>query len=72
MNYGAKFQYAAQTPSSPLLNNARNLRIQQLVRAIQYYARDVNIKLLVDLSKLAQQQSSPTKDTNMDMLQLLD
>ena len=72
INYGANFQYAAETPSSPPLNNSSKLRIQQLVGAIQYYARAVDNKLLVALSKLAQQKSSPTKDTNTDMLQLLD
>ena len=46
--------------------------IQQLVGAIQYYARAVNNKLLVGLSEISQQQFSPTEETNRDMLQLLD
>ena len=72
INYGEKFQYAAETPSSPPLSNIGKLRIEQLIGAIRYYARAVDNKLLVVLSKLVQQQSSPTKDTNTDMLQLLD
>ena len=61
-----------ETPSSPPLDNAGTLRIQQLVGAIHYYANVVDNKILVDLSKLVQKQSSPTNDTNKDMLQLLD
>ena len=36
ISYGSKVQYATETPSRPLLNNAGKLRIQQLVGAIQY------------------------------------
>ena len=68
----AKVQYAAETTTRPPLDNARKLRIQQLVGAIQYYAQVVDNKLLVALSNPAQQHSSPTDDTNIDMLQLLD
>ena len=69
---GSKVQYAAETPSSPPLDSAGKLRIQQLVGAIRYYARAVDNKLLVALSEFSQQQSSTTNDTNIDMLQLLD
>ena len=34
--YGAKVQYAAEPPTSPPLDNAGKLRIQQLNGAIQY------------------------------------
>ena len=70
--YGAKVQYAAENPTSPPLDSTKKLRIQQLVGAICYYARDIDNKLLVALIKLAQQQSSPTDYANRDMLQLLD
>ena len=70
--YGAKVQYAAETPSSPPLDNFGKLRIQQLVRDIRYYSQAVNNKLLVALIEIVQQQSSPTNHTNRDMLQLLD
>ena len=72
INYGAKFQCAAETHISPLLNNSGKLPIQQLVGSIRYYARSVDKKILVDLREIYQQQSSPTKDTNTEMLQLLD
>ena len=70
--YGVKVQYAAETPSRPPLDKAGKLRIQQLVGAICYYARAVDKKLLLSLSDISQQHSSPTKDTTRDMLQLLD
>ena len=70
--YGAKVKYAAETPTILPLESSRKLRIQKLVGAIRYYTQSVDKKLLVALSELAQQQSSPTYDTNRDMLQLLD
>ena len=70
--YGEKFQYSVETHTSPPLDSARKLRIQRLVGDIRYYARAVNNKLVLALSEIAQQQSSPTDDTNIDMLQLLD
>ena len=51
--YGTKVQYASETPRSPPLENSGKLCIQQLVGAIQYYARAVNNELLVALSELA-------------------
>ena len=51
--YGAKVQYDAETPSSLLLESVRKLRIQHLIGTIRYYARAVDNKLLVDLSKIA-------------------
>ena len=70
--YGSKVQYAAETPSSPPLNSAGKLRIEQLVGVIRYYARVVDTKFLIALSKLAQKKSSRTNDTHTDMLQLND
>ena len=70
--YGAKFQYTAETPTRPPLDSARKLRIEQLVGDIRYYDQDVDKKLLLALSELSQQQSSPIDDTNRYMLQLLD
>ena len=71
INYGAKVQYATDTPESPPLDDAGKLRIQQLIGEIRYYARAVDNKLLVALGNLAQYQTSPTEDTNADMLHLL-
>ena len=56
---------------SPTLDKAGKLRIQQIIGAIRYYNQAVNKNLLVALSKFAQQQASPTEDTNSDILQLL-
>ena len=72
INYGVRVQYATDIPNSPPLTDAGKLRIQQLIDAIQYYARVVDNKLLVALSNLAQQQTSPTEDTDTDMLQFVD
>ena len=72
INYGAKVQYAKEVPASPPLDNAGTLRIQQPIGAVRYYSRAVDNKLLVALSELGQQQASPTEDTDINMLQLLD
>ena len=70
--YRAKVQYATENPSRPPLDSALKLRIQQLIGAIRYYARSVDNKLLVTLSEFTQQHSSPTNDTNGDLILLLD
>ena len=72
INYGANVQYAKEVPASPPLDDAGTLHIQQLIGAVRFYSRAVDNKLLVALSELGQQQSSPTEDTNIDILQLLD
>ena len=70
--YGAKIKYTTKPPLSPALNVKGIFRVQFIVGALLYYARAVDKKLLFGINKLGQQQSSATKDTAADLLQLLD
>ena len=52
IHYGAKIQYTNETPYITHLDHAGILRVQSIVGALLYYARDVENKVLVPLSKL--------------------
>ena len=70
--HGANIEYAAGPNNSPPLNAAGILRVQAIVGALLFYARDVDNKLLVELSELYQQQASATKATNDAIARILD
>ena len=70
--YGDNIQYATKSPFSPSLHDKGIFRVQYIVSALLYYAHAVDNKLLVGINKLGQQQASVTKDTDADLLQLLD
>ena len=71
-NYGAKQQYAAADDMSPLLNEADKKYIQQVTGVFLYCARAVDSPMLVPLSALASEQSSPTESTMKKCKQFLD
>ena len=50
--YGAKVQYVAGLVSSPALDKDSITHVQAIVGALLYYARAMDNKLLVALSKL--------------------
>ena len=60
-----KFGKDAQKPLEPdtspsVLDKERKLRIPQIVGALLYYARAVDMTILVALSAIASQKKSPT------------
>jgi hypothetical protein len=72
-----KYGKDAQKPlepdtSPPVLDKERKLRIQQIVGALLYYARAVDMTILVALSAIASQQNAPTEQTESAIDQLLD
>ena len=70
--YGAKEQLTQEEDTSPVLDAAGIKRVQAIVRALLYYARAVDNKLLVTLSIIGGQQSSATEKTNEAINHLLD
>ena len=70
--YGAKVQYAREADTSPELGPEDKLFIQQVTGTFLYYARAVDATMLVALSTIASDQSSPTEETMRKTLLFLD
>ena len=70
--YGAKKQLAPEDDTTPPLDSQGTNRVQGIVGALLYYARDVYNKLLVGLSNIGSQQASATQRTNEAIDQILD
>jgi hypothetical protein len=70
--YGKDAQLPLPLDESPRLDKAGVTRIQQIVGAILYYARCVDITLLMTLSTIAHEQTKATENTNLSINQLLD
>ena len=70
--YGAKVQKALEEDSSAPLPAAGIKRVQGIVGALLYYARDVDNKLLVVLNAIGTQQAAATEATDSAVSQLLD
>ena len=70
--YGAKIEYAAEPFFSLPLDNKGIFRVQSVFGDLLYYSRSVDNKLLFGLNELDQQQAYTTKDTNADIIKLLD
>ena len=62
-NYGAKIQYAVGPDGTALLDKDGKKFVQQVTGTFLYYARAVDITMLVALSALASKQASLTKKT---------
>jgi hypothetical protein len=60
------------TDDSPLLDNARKKCIQQIVGSFLYYARAVDLTILMALSDIATQQATTTENTKKQVNQSLD
>ena len=58
-----KKQLATPLDTSPPIPEERKRRIQKNIVTFLYYARAVDCTMLLDLNALAEQQSSPTKNT---------
>jgi hypothetical protein len=70
--YGKDAQLPLPIDESPRLDKAGITRIQQIVGAILYYARCVDITLLMTLSTIAHEQTKATENTNLAVEQMLD
>ena len=63
---------ATPLDTSPPIPEERKHRIQQIIGTFLYYARDVDCTMLPALNTLAEQQSSPTKNTEASINHFLD
>ena len=70
--YGAKAQYINNTDTSPPLTLDDKKFIQGVMGTFLYSARAVNPTMLMALSTIATQQSSPTEQTMQKVKQFLD
>ena len=57
---------------TPMLNEKRKKRIEQIIGSFLYYGRAIDITLLKALNSLATQQSTPTENTDKLVKQFLD
>jgi hypothetical protein len=71
-HYGKSAQLPLPPDDTPPLNKPGITRIQQIVGAILYYARCVDITILMTLSTIAHEQARATVRTNLSITQLLD
>ena len=60
ITYVSKVQQAPEEDSYPALDEVGVHRLQMIVGALLYYSREVNNKLLVDLSVIGAQQAYAT------------
>ena len=70
--FGRKVQYAKEEDTSPKLNERKKKLVQQVTGIFLYYVRCVDPTMLMALSAIAADQSSPTKDTLKKTKQFLD
>ena len=70
--YGKDNQATAPIDTSPKLDEAGKKCIQQIVGSLLYYARAVDPTILMALSAIAAQQSTPTEQTRKLVNQFLD
>ena len=71
ITYVSKVQQAPEEASSPALDEKVVLRVQRIIRALLYYSRAVNNKLLVALSAMGAHQASATEKTIKSITQIL-
>ena len=72
VRYGVIVQYAPGSDTSEALSPKEKTKIQQIVGALLYYARAIDMIMLQALSTISSQQSKPTKKTMQAIQQLLD
>ena len=71
-NYGATKQLATPLYTSPPIPEEQKRRIQKHIGTFLYYTRAVDYTMLPSLNTLAEQQSSPTKNTEAAITHFLD
>ncbi len=72
ITYGNNTQAPMPTYDSPLLDNAVQKCIQQVIGSFLYYAWAVNPTILMALSDIPTQQDAPTENTRKQVEQFLD
>jgi hypothetical protein len=70
--YGKAAQETIPEDKTPLLNNTKVKRVQRVVGSILYYARAVDLSVLMALSSIASDQAKATGKTEDQVDQLLD
>ena len=70
--YGTKIQTATPEDETEQVDAPTKTRIQQIVGSLLYYSRAVDPTMLVALNALSSQQAHPTKNTVLQLNQLLD
>ena len=70
--YGAAAQAPSKDDDSPEATKNKVKHIQQVMGTILYYARAVDITVLMALSTIASEQATATKTTIKNMEQMLD
>ena len=70
--YGKDAQDTIPDDTSPRVDEARRKKIQQIVGSILYYARAVDLTVLMALSTIAGEQAKATEHTESTVEQLLD
>jgi hypothetical protein len=63
ITYGKDNQATTPADDSALLNDTAKKQIQQVVGSFLYYARAVDVTILMALSDIATQQAAPTENT---------
>jgi hypothetical protein len=70
--YGSEAECPIDPDTSPPLSEAEIKEVQCVVRSILYYARAVDLTILIALSTIASEQSKGTQETMHKCKQLLD
>ena len=71
IHYGKRSDNILVEPDSPLLGQADKKYIQQVVGSFLYYARAVDLTILLSLSAIAAEQANPTERTIQRVQHLL-
>jgi hypothetical protein len=70
-DYGAKTQYAPEPDTTPKLDAANITHLQEVLGTLLYYARAVDLTMLVAIGTLATEQSTGTEKTLANLVHLL-
>ena len=70
--YGQKVLKPSPIDNTPALNDKDKKHVQQVIKALLYYARAIDFTMLVMLSKLSHMQAKPSQLTLKLIQDLLD
>jgi hypothetical protein len=72
ITYAKDTQAPTPTDDSPLLDGAGKKHIQEVVGSFLYYARAIDLTILMELSNIATEQAAPTENTKKQVKKFLD